>query len=273
MKKIVATVSFSPDSMNAARYAADMAAASGAELNLFHVLHIPVSMAEIPITEGVYDEIEENGRKSLLELREELEKRTAGKIKISMDMIIGSISYRIRELCDEDKPFLVVMGISGNPMDHIVTGNTPLHEIQSLSYPLLIVPEKAEFHPLRKILVACDADDLAGGLPVAFMNSWKEAFGSEFELLNISTTRQEREISGIFEADSWKERMREIYPALHIVQVDNNDVEEGVGRYLESCDADMVMVFPKRHSFLEFHKSRTKRIASQSTLPVLALHA
>src|SRR5579859_329819 len=164
MKKILVTVSFSPDSMNAARYAADMAAAIGAELCLFHVLQIPVSVAEIPITDSVYEGMEETGLKWLNELQEELQKRTEGKIKISSDMNAGSISYRISEQCNAEKPFVVIMGVSGNPIDHFFTGNTPLYAIRNLPYPLLVVPENAIFHPLKKVVLACDPGDLANGL-------------------------------------------------------------------------------------------------------------
>jgi hypothetical protein len=37
-------------------------------------------------------------------------------------------------------------------------------------------------------------------------------------------------------------------------------VEEGINVYLASREADWLMVFPKRHSVLEFRKSRTKQI-------------
>jgi nucleotide-binding universal stress UspA family protein len=54
MKSIVVPVDFSTCSANAARYAADLALAIKADLHLIHVILVPVTAAELNMTESVY---------------------------------------------------------------------------------------------------------------------------------------------------------------------------------------------------------------------------
>jgi hypothetical protein len=41
--------------------------------------------------------------------------------------------------------------------------------------------------------------------------------------------------------------------------------------YLHGEPAVLTVVFPKRHSFLEFHPSRSRRLARHAGMPVLCL--
>jgi hypothetical protein len=57
MKTIIAPTDFSPISYNACLYAAKMALDINANLVLLHVMELPLSVAEFPVTEDIFDEI------------------------------------------------------------------------------------------------------------------------------------------------------------------------------------------------------------------------
>ena len=63
MKPLVVPVDFSPASLDAATYAADMAAAVDAELFLLHV--IEVSLTDTPLRRFELDALQDNAQKSL----------------------------------------------------------------------------------------------------------------------------------------------------------------------------------------------------------------
>jgi hypothetical protein len=42
--------------------------------------------------------------------------------------------------------------------------------------------------------------------------------------------------------------------------------------YVEDHQADLVLVFPKKHGLLEFHISQARKIALESLVPVMSVH-
>jgi hypothetical protein len=64
--------------------------------------------------------------------------------------------------------------------------------------------------------------------------------------------------------------LQEVGPALNVVR--RESIGEGIRDYLEHHRADWLLVLPKKHALLEFHKSRAREIALESPVPVLWLH-
>ena len=273
MRTIVAPVNFSPISVNAARYAADLAAATQADLHLLYVLQLPVSVAEFPITDYVFNAMQEGGAESLQNLWKELVKRTEAKVNIFTHMEVGTVENKIEEYCVQKNPFVVVMGASGNTLERTLTGGNLPAALRHLPYPLIVVPENAVFSQIHKIVLACDLNDISGGIPVkpAFLKELKDLLNARFEVLNVDTRGQQQETANIMEVDAWKDCIRETFPEVHFVQTDN--VEEGIGKYLEEHPSDLLLVFPKKHNFFEFHRSHTKKLALNSSVPVMSVHA
>ena len=273
MRTIVAPVNFSPKSANAARYAADLALATQADLHLYYVLQLPLSSAELPINDYVFNEMRESGVEAMASLRKELVKGTSGKVNIFTHMEMGTVEYRIEEFCLDKKPFVVVMGTSGPTLERALLGGNLIAAIRHLPYPLIVVPENASFRDIRKVVIACDLDDISGGIPVrpAFLKELRDIFDTRFEVLNIVTKGQDHATQDIMSVEAWKECVRDLFPEVHFVRMDN--VEEGITHYLDEHPADLLLVFPKKHNFLSFHRSHTKKLALGSTVPIMSIHA
>lgn len=275
MRTIVAPVNFTSISANAARYAADLALATQAELHLYYVLQLPVTVAEFPVTDYVFEGMQEAGAQGLEELQKELIKRTSGKVDIFTHMEVGTVENKIEEFCGHKKPFVVVMGVSGHTLERALTltGGNLTAAIRRLPYPLIVVPENAVFSQIHKIVLACDLNDISGGVPVspAFLKELRDNFGASFDVLNINTRGQQQETANIMEVEAWKACILETFPEVHFVQTDN--VEEGIAQYLNEHPADMLLVFPKRHNFFEFHRSHAKKLALNSNVPIMSIHA
>jgi len=273
MRTIIAPVNFSPNSGNAARYAADMAVAVQADLYLLYVLQLPVSVAEFPLNDYVFNEMQESGAEALKQLQEELEKRTEGKIKVFTDMEIGSVEAKIEEYCKEKHPFTVVMGATGHTLETALAGSNVGTAMQRLRYPLIVVPEGVNFKKISKVVLACDLDDISGGMPVkpTFLKELRDLFQTKFEVVNINTTSQARTTAAVMDSEAWKSCLEESFPEVHIVETDN--VELGIGKYLFEHGADMLIVFPKKHNFFAFHKSHAKRLALNGNVPIMSIHS
>ena len=271
MRTIVAPVNFSPNSANAARYAADLALTAQADLHLYYVLQVPVSVAEFPVNDYIFNEMQEAGAECLKQLWEELVKRTDAKVNIFTHMEVGSVENKIEEFCLQKNPFVVVMGASGNSLERVLSGSNLVAAIRHLPYPLIIVPEKAVFRQIRKVVLACDLDDMAAGIPVkpSFLQELKDIFNASFEVVNINTRGQQKSAGSVMEVAAWKDCIRGTFREVHFVETDN--VENGLEQYLSEHPADLLLVFPKKHSVLEFHRSNAKKIAINSTVPVMSI--
>lgn len=273
MRSIVVPVNFAPNAANAARYAADIALAIGADLHLIYVMQIPASVSEVPLPESVYDTMRDSGYELLGDLESELNKRTTGKVAVTTNMEIGgSTEGKIEGYCKRHKPFLVVMGATGDTLETVINGSTTVRAIRHLPYPVLVIPPKAKFQAIKKIVVACDREDIDSGMPdnMAFLKELSELLKAQLVVVHVLTDREESSAEAVEEYNVWKKEVAAFHPEMHFIR--RARVEDGINDYLAAHEADWLMVFPKSHSVLEFHKSRTKQIVQSCVVPIMSLH-
>jgi|SRR5579859_1622649 len=270
MRSLIVAVDATDISANAARYAADMALAIDADVHLLHVVQIPVMPAEAPVG-YVFEQLEKEGRVLLDGLSKELAERTRGQVNIYTLEEVGGVEYRIAECCRRIRPFAVIMGAPGGSFLRAVGGSTAVDAARHLPYPVLVIPPGAAFRRIHKIVLACELEDIGGGIPVtlSFLRELKEFFAARFDLVNISGGEEKGEDERVFEMYRWKEAMQDLYPELHFLRAAS--VLEGVDKYLGEQDADWLMVFPKEHGWLEFHRSQTKGLVSHCRVPVMSI--
>lgn len=257
MRTLVVPVSFGINSATAARYAASMGLITGSEIRLVYVLQSPSVFSHHPMPGSLFGEMRDNGYTLLNSLRDELFRLTGGKVRVTTDLEIGQIDQRLKAYCSKHRPFLVVMGAS--------------EALKRLPYPLLVIPAKASFHGAPKVLIACDREDIFTGLSpiLPFLKELHELLGTRFEIVHIVADGESfEEIQREYEG--WKKELGAFQPGLQLIRQSN--VEEGINDYLENHTADWLLVLPKQHSLLEFHKSRAKDILLHCSLPVLSLH-
>jgi len=214
MKSIIVPINFSANAANAARYAADMALAAEADIYLFHALQIPVTAAELPLPDYAFEEMQKNGQELLNSLTKELKERTMGQVNVLADLEIGGVEYKLEEYCKRRNPFVVVMGASGSGLERMLSGSSTVRAIKKLPYPLLVVPEKAVFHAIRKVVLACDLNDIGSGFPapLSFMKELASLFNPKFEVITVVTNTEQREGQAVFQFDSWKQNCRIYFP-------------------------------------------------------------
>jgi nucleotide-binding universal stress UspA family protein len=272
MHSIVVPVNFTANSANAARYAADMARAIGAEIHLINVFELPVSMSEVPMPESVFQELRDDGFELLSGLQTELTKQTSGKVTIFTDLEIGGIEAKLEAFCHRRQPLLVVMGATGDKFPAMLDGSNTARALHRLPYPILVVPAGAQFHAIGKIIVACDKEDIDNGMPAAlpFLQELSDLLGAGLEVVHVLTNGEESAAEAIEEYNVWKKDAAALAPELHFVRQPR--VEDGLTEYLRHHHADWVIVFPKSHSVLEFHHSKSKKIVEHCVIPVMSVH-
>jgi nucleotide-binding universal stress UspA family protein len=272
MRSIVVPVNFTVNSATAARYAADLAVAIKADIHLIYVFQPPVSAAEVPLPESVYEDMRDSGAELLSELSDVLVRHTGGLVKVYTDIEIGSVGPRIEAFCEFRRPFLVIMGASAGGWLSRLDGGQTVRSMRNLRYPLLVVPPNTEWHPVRRIVAACDKEDIDGGMPetLPFLDELSRLLHARLEVIHVTANGEAKTSEAVTEYNIWKKEVSALAPELHFVR--QTDVQHGVADYLGNHPSDWLMVFPKSHSLLEFHKSHSKQILLSCTIPVMSVH-
>ncbi|HUB61811.1 MAG TPA: universal stress protein [Puia sp.] len=269
MKSIIVPVNFSPCAFNAARYAAGLAMATGSELHLLHVIQIPLASTEMVMNEYLYDQMADAAESSLQEIKTAVLEQTTGQVAVTTHLQTGSVAAKVEEWYGALKADLIVLGLTRPTMEKFLAGSA-VDSVLHLRHPLLVVPEHAEYQPFHRIVLACDANDVQGGIrhSLPLLQELQERFGAAVEVITVDTGKVISDEACCYPPEG-ADSLSVLHPSRRYLHQQN--VEEGLEEYLHNDPAELAVVFPKRHSMLEFHQSHSRRLARHAATPVLSL--
>ncbi len=273
MKIIVVPTDFSPVSVNAANYAADMACVLNSNLSLIHVCALPIATADGTVPAYPFEQLLSDAEKNIAELKERLLTRTGGKIKIYTEVREGFIISELEEYCDKLNPYAIVMGTErASGIERMLTGATTFSAMTQFPWRVIIVPDDAVFSGIRKIGLACDLKDVANTIPVGELKSLVKELHAEFHVLHIDSDGGSFTSEEIAESAYLEEMFGDLHPIYHFME--GTDVEKTICEFAEKEDFDLLLVSPKKHTILNkvFHHSHSKRLVLQTHIPILSIH-
>lgn len=274
MKTIIAATDFSPVSLNAVNFAADMAQAIDASLLLFNAYNIPVTYADVPVVLVSVDEIKKSSEARLGKLKDEIVHVTSGKLKVYTEARMGNTVDELEGLCKKIQPFAVVMGAKGTSgIEKILFGNTALTAIRHLTWPVICVPPGKEYGKgIKKIGFACDFKEVQETTPVTFIKEIVKEFKAELHIINVDYKEKHFRPETPEQSFLLHQLLEDIKPQYHFIN--NPDTEDGIHEFAETNNLDLVIAIPKKHKLLEgiFKPSSTKQLVFQSHIPVMCMH-
>jgi nucleotide-binding universal stress UspA family protein len=271
MKTIIIATDFSDTALNAANYAADMAAAINANLLLLHVIPKVVTYTQVPVIIND-DEMLRNAANEINELEQQLLARVKSKINITTEVRMGRFYNELETICENIKPYTVIMGSQGTTAaERFLFGSHTVHAMKDLMWPLITVPLVSNFSAIKKIGLACDFNKVVERTPIDEIKMLVKDFKAELHVLN---TGKEKVFDPdiVFEAGLLQQMLKGLNPFYHFISDENAD--EGIMDFAEKNNIDLLVVLPKRHSLLSklIHKSHAKKIVLHSHVPVMVLH-
>jgi len=271
MRPLIVPVNFSECAACAARYAADLARAIDGELHLINVVEYPFTSPDLVMSEDVYGVMLDSAEIYLKEMQADLQTYTVNKVPIHISVGVGDVFAQVEQLCQTVTPYAIILGSSGPTFEKFIAGSR-IGALLRLPWPVLVIPERETFHSFRNIVLACDIADLDSGLPHSFplIEELHQRFSATIEVLTVSANGIATNEEFFLQSKTWQDHLRQLHPSLHIIHGKN--IEEGLFHYLADNPADLVVVFPKKHNFLEFHTRQSKKIAKHSSIPVMSLH-
>ncbi|MEI9921160.1 MAG: universal stress protein [Bacteroidota bacterium] len=247
MKKILVPTDFSKNAAIATSVAADIARKSGADLVLLHVIE-EVSGGSFNV-EGEVSNLQDEAENRLFNFRlidkarKQLERTVLDPsirdVKADGELRVGNPFHAMRTILDQKKFDLVVMGTSGHTkIEEMLIGTNTEKVVRLAKIPVLTVNKKPASNNFKDIVYATS---MAKEEEVfsRMVKRTQQIYNSNIHLVRINTP-------GDFQRDyTVKDQMNRFAKKLglknYTISVYNDmNIEEGVIRFADSIDADMI---------------------------------
>ena len=260
MNTVIVPVDFSPTSLHAANYAAQLLTGHyGVTLVLYHSYSKPAEAAK--------------AEQDLEELKAGLMKDNIVKIEVlahQEDDFVEGLARAARHRVAN----LVIMGITGkSALAQVFFGSNTLKMVETKVCPVLIVPESASFSPLKNVMLTSDFKNTLNTTPSGPIKDFLDVFRPQLHIVNVD---KEHFISLTENYEKEKQELKQLFadynPEFYFMRL--YDVDEAINLFAESRNIDLIIAIQKNHSFIEkiLTGSRTKKLSYHSKVPILVMH-
>jgi nucleotide-binding universal stress UspA family protein len=269
---ILVPIDFSECSLNALKYAANLARKLGtADLLIMHAYAIPVTYGEMgmyssitSLTTQMDNEIEESFKKLKKDVPElnEVPFTTLSKQAFAVDAILS--------LCTTSDIDLIVMGTKGaSGIDEILLGTNTNSVIRNTECPVLVIPENAQYRAIRNIALASDYKPIESRVLDPLKKIIKVT-GSTLHVIHIGD-KEGLDPSEAEEARKFEQHLKNVPHHYHFIV--NGDLEKGLNDYILKKKIDLLALIPRKHKFFDMilGKGESKKIIFHTKTPLLAI--
>ncbi len=272
MKTIIVPTDFSAASVNAVRYATEIARHLQAGILLLHVLPLPLIVPEVPLPPDSYELAMTEANHAIKTIQEALQSQDQG-VPITCKTITGSFAEAIQRFNEQPDVFAMIMGTSGaGATEAFFLGSFSLTAAQQFTRPVIVVPPDYSFAGIRKIGLACDMRNVAETVPFESIKTLFEHFDARLEILYVSKPGEKMFPQVLTESKFIQNNLAALRPEIRIAT--NDDIREGLETFVKKQEIDLLLLLPKERNFVEslFHRSVTKKMVLHPEAPVMILH-
>ncbi|MBC9931405.1 universal stress protein [Chitinophaga qingshengii] len=276
MKTILVPTDFSDTAYNAANYALALATQLKVDrIVLYHAYELIVPIPDVPTSIPMVnpDDLRIASLEGLDKMQKELSPVAPEGISIVTRADNTLLAATINDVAKEEEVSLIVMGITGgSKMEEILVGSNTIDVVKHTTCPVLIIPGKATFKGIKKVVFACDLRQVADTTPIAPLKKLLDAFHAEIHVINIDHESKHFSTDTPFETLMLDTLLEGYQPQYHFV--DNPDIIQGITEFAEGLEADLILTIPKKHGLFEriFKRSNTTKLAYQTHIPLLTIH-
>jgi nucleotide-binding universal stress UspA family protein len=281
MKNILVPTDFSETSKNAAHYAMHLAEQTGAQrIILFNAYQAPVYYDPMVPAVQLIDESElrEASIQQLNKFRMTLLAFCPKNCLMDIYCEYGLLHQGLDEVCQRTESDIIVMGITGGGMiEEKLIGSNTIAVVHNSSYPVIIVPSKANFTTINNLMLLCDFEKADTSIPVVPIRQFKNKTGAKLLVFNnrpgAMGAGNELPAKVLSESYAVHTVLQDMDPEYHYAA--NNDFLDSVHSFALEKQVDLIISISKPHGFFEslFKESHTKKLAFHSHLPIMAIRA
>ncbi len=281
MQKILVPTDFSGNAGKAVMYAAEIASKSGAAIYLLHVIE-PVTDSirqPYPLHARLQDEIEKNRLRELHIVQQSIAQQYPG-IHTVTEMINGTVTTAVADFAAGIGADLIVMGTRGaSGLKEIFMGSTTSGTIGKTKVPVLAVPEAYAMEVPDAVLFCTNHFERNTGM-LAMIAEMAKLFGAVVYVavfIDTDTAEASDYLNNARQMHHYLDFLNNSFPGVAFKGdvLDGKDFEETIAGYEIKNEADIIAMITYPKSFWErlMKRSVTKKMASHSKIPLLAIPA
>src|SRR5690606_1297810 len=280
MKNILLPTDFSKNAWNAIDYALNLFKDDECLFYLLHSYSPPLVQPTTPgATTATTTEIlletarkaSEDGLNDVLKKITQTNKNEKHRYKIlsEYDFFVGAV----KTIEEDYKIDLIVMGTKGSSgLKEVIIGSNTAGVIGNVKSPILAIPEKAVFGPLKEIAFATDYDYYCEKNEISPLLDIAKKTGGSIKILHAlesddKLTKDKEQIK-----DYIHQMFGSIDHSFHTLT--GVSVETATRVFIQSRDIDMLCMIAKKHNFFQriFGKPRVEEISFHIQIPYLVIH-
>ena len=191
------------------------------------------------------------------------------KILSEYDFFVGAV----KTIEEDYKIDLIVMGTKGSSgLKEVIIGSNTAGVIGNVKSPILAIPEKAVFGPLKEIAFATDYDYYCEKDEIEPLVDIAKKTGASIKILhtldsNDTLTKDQEQIKKYVH-----EMLGKVDHSFHTLT--GVSVETATRVFIQSRDIGMLCMIAKKHNFFQriFGKPRVEEISFHIQIPYLVIH-
>lgn len=284
MKKIhniLVPTDFSDNALNAFRYALWFADHYEADIHVVHVVYPVAEPLDYPAMaaqmmqqriDTAKEVMKTFAKSAMLQVHAGYEPEFVPNISTSI--LAGTPQDRVEDLVRENGYDIVIMGTQGEHSSFEKTfGSVAYSTLQRANCPLIVVPEKAVGHKIQTVAYATDFSE-SDPFYIWQIGKLLSPFNAIMRIVHIEKSPDEKRALTMKEMEEF---FKDHPPGLQVTfhQIATKSVEKELKAFEETWNVDLMVMAKPRRGFFErlFHKSMTKRLALNTTTPLLVLKA
>lgn len=275
VKRIVVPTDFSAASGGALAYARHLAAQLEAKVVVVHVYHPSFDLnnpyLDVPVND--FGRVKQEALENFLQEFDERAPQEAPPVfSPQTEILVGFAGEEIVQYAADGD--MIVMGTTGSGKKGLekVFGSVSSHVAQHAHTPVLLVPADAGYRKVRKVMYASNHESA----DEALLNKALSESGIRPEVIHfVHADRREGVECRIAEVryEQLVENAASGVP-MQFVELDCEHISEGLYRYAQEQDVDLIVMGTVHRNFLQrlFHRSVTRQMISHSDIPLLIMH-
>ena len=278
MNNFIVPIDFSETSKNAARYAAHISnGIPDAHIILYNVFDaLEYGSDSSPL--DTVDDGEDDARKSIVELaldsvRTELSAITNAKISLVAEEDNHFLDT-LQKYVWNNNIQLIFMGITGSTLlGQVLMGSNTLNLVRRGIAPVIIVPPNAHSTSAKNVMLLTDFKDIENTIPINTVKSILELFKPRLHIVNVDHEHY------VQVTDEYKAERNKLETSLAAYNPDFYfirlfDFLDAINQFVADNNIDLILTFPRRHSFLSnvFKTTNTTKLAYHSHVPIAAIN-
>jgi nucleotide-binding universal stress UspA family protein len=272
MNTILVPVDNGDASKNAVIYAAKLAADLGKNIQLINAYQVPISYTEVPLVTLSLAQIEEASKALLENYKNDIRELRTDDIEIYTESVYGEIENEIKKTREKIEPYLIIIGTGGRSgLGKLFMGSTSLNIIKETKTPVLIIPPTLKYNRYQKIGLTSDFEDVIEHTSTKVISEIVGKLKAKLTVIHVDYERYHFTASTPMETMNLDNMLTDLKPTYSYIE--NKDTIEGIINYVTQNDIDLLVVYPKKHSWFEqiFEKSKTRQLIQAAIKPILCL--